>query len=436
MGSPVPNAGSLKRARLGWCGYDWANSAFATVMLSAVLPVYFVSLVPPEGAKLPLAAPGHFTPASALWGYAVSLSMLLVAITAPWLGTLTDRKGWRLKLLSLFCLLGATATCLLYFATSGHYLPAAALFVVANVGFAAGNIFYNAFLPVLAEGCDLDRLSARGFALGYIGGGLMLAIGFAMIQFHGWFGLVDKAEASRLCFLLTGLWWGGFSIPCFLSLRGYSAPNPALGTSTSYLKTFSDICKHRDLLVFLIAFLFYNDGIQTVIAVSAIFATEELSMAAGSVLGVFLMIQFIAMPGSLVFGRLAERWSAKASVLLSLVLFMGITLYAYVMDSAYEFWILGVLVALILGGSQAISRSLFASMVPKGKDSEFFAFYAISGKFASIFGPLVFAVIADITGSTRLSLLGLNVFFLTGIILLLGVNVGRGRNLAMQEAGE
>lgn len=429
----IMNEASRRKAWFSWCLYDWANSAYATVILAAVLPVYFVSLVPVEGARLSLFGWTHNMPASALWGYAVSLSMLLVAISAPFLGAHADRSASRRHWLIFFCLIGSVATALLFLASSGRYLLAAGLFVIANTGFAAGNIFYNAFLPALAEGNDVDRLSARGFASGYIGGGLVLLVVFVMIQFHGVFGFADAGAASRAGFLLTGLWWLLFSLPMFHYVREdvfVHEPQPMLQGFRAYVKTFAEIRRYRDLLLFLVAFLFYNDGIQTIIVVSAIFGREELGLSQGTILGAFLMIQFVAMPGSLLFGRLAERFGPKKSVLASLFLFAGVTIYAFFMAAAYEFWILGFVVALILGGSQAISRSLFASLIPTGKSAEFFGFYAISGKFASIFGPMIFALIADLTGSTRHAILALIVFFVVGIVLLLRVDIERGRQLA------
>jgi UMF1 family MFS transporter len=424
-----------KQAWFGWCMYDWANSGFATVVLAAVLPVYFVTLVPETGARLSLFGLTHVMPASALWGYAVSCSMLLVAVTAPWLGVLADRQGRRRQMLIFFALVGATATALLALAGPGRYLLAATLFVVANIGFAAGNIFYNAFLPALAESHEIDRLSSRGFALGYIGGGVMLLIAFALIQGYEIFGFADRGAATRAGFLLTGLWWALFALPTFRHVREDAFihdPEPLPVGIKGYLRTFAQLRRYPDLLRFLLAYLFYNDGIQTIITVSAIFGREELGLSQASILGCFLMIQFVAMPGSLLFGRLAEKYGAKRSVMLSLMLFAGVTVYAYTMRQDWEFWILGLVVALVLGGSQAISRSLFALFVPADKSAEFFSFYAISGKFASILGPLVFALIADLTGSSRLSILALGGFFLIGIVLLAGVDVQRGKAAAVQ----
>ena len=405
--------------------YDWANSAFATVVLSAVLPVYFVSLVPGDGARISLFGFTHNFRASSLWGYAVSCSMLIVAMTSPYLGSLADRLSNHRKFLFTYCLIGSLCTSLLFFATPGRYILAAILFILANIGFAGGNVFYNAFLPKLAPNHELDRLSSRGFAYGYIGGGIALLLVFGIIQGYSFLGFPDKGAASRAGFLLTGIWWLIFTVPTY---RYVHVPaNPIIADKmhrgiSGYFRIFTEIKKYPSLLLFLVAFLFYNDGIQTIIVVAAIFAREELALSQGTILSCFLMIQFVAMPGTLIFGRLAEVYGAKKSLYLALTLFIVVTLFAFFMSTAWEFWLLGFVIAIILGGSQAVSRSFFSSLIPKGKHAEFFGFYAISAKFASIFGPLMFALIIDLTGSARLSILALTFFFIVGIFLLTRVN--------------
>lgn len=421
----------LRKAQFGWCLYDWANSAFATVILAAVLPVYFVSLVPEGGATFKLFAGHHFS-ASSLWGYSISLSMLVLALSAPALGALADRRGWHKRLLLLFCLFGCAATMLLATIGPGDYLPAALLFILGNIGFAGGNIFYNAYLPFLAPAAETDRLSARGYAFGYIGGGLLLALVFLLIVKSSSFGFADRGAATRFGFLLTGIWWLLFAIPTFRSLpKTERNPHPQPGFSfKGYFEQFRQILHYRDLCLFLLAFLCYNDGIQTVIAVSAVFARDELHLGQGTIIGCFLMIQFLAMPGALLFGRLAGKLGSGLAIMLSLVVFTLVCVVAYQITTALEFWLLGGVIAIILGGSQAISRSLFASMLPLQKSAEFFGFFAISSKFASIFGPLLFAVIADLTGSSRNSILALAVFFVVGGVLLALVNIERGRKKA------
>jgi UMF1 family MFS transporter len=410
-----------KNAWFGWCMYDWANSAFATVILSAVLPVYFVALVPAEGARISLPGFSHFFRATSIWGYAVSFSMLIVAVTSPYLGSIADRLNLHRKFLFAYCLIGGVATSLLFFATPGRYLLAAILFIAANISFAGGNVFYNAFLPKLAASYELNRLSSRGFAYGYIGGGLALLLVFVMIQGFSFLGFADQGAASRAGFLLTGIWWILFALPTYVYVRVPASPiiqgHLPKGVR-GYFKIFAEVQKYPNLLLFLLAFLFYNDGIQTIIVVAAIFAREELGLSQGTILSCFLMIQFVAMPGTLLFGRLAELFGAKRSLYLALALFILVTIYAYFINHAWEFWFLGFVIAIVLGGSQAVSRSFFSSLIPQGKHAEFFGFYAISAKFASVFGPLVFALIIDLTGSARLSILALTFFFVAGMVLL------------------
>lgn len=427
------NQTSQKKARFSWCLYDWANSAFATVILAAVLPVYFAGIVPTGGVAVPWSS--QPIPATAFWGYTVSVSMALVALIAPGIGNLADHRGWRRPLLAIFCTFGALSTCALWLTGPGQYWQVALLFVLGNIGFAAGNIFYNAFLPGLASGHDADRLSARGFAFGYLGGGLMLLIVFVLIKSHSTFGFADIGQATRFGFLLTGAWWLGFALPCLIWVRDdkpRKSSTITLHSLKDFLRAFLHLKQYPDLLRFLFAFLLYNDGIQTIIAVSAIFAREELGLSQGTILGCFLMIQFVATPGALLFARIAGRFGARKAILICLTIFCLITLYAATMQTATEFWLLGFVVALVLGGSQAISRSFFASMVPHERSAEFFGFYAISSKFASILGPFLFAFLIEMTGSNRVAIFSLAGFFVLGIVLLLTVNVRRGQALVLR----
>ncbi len=427
------------RAWLGWCVYDWANSAFATVILAAVLPVYFVHLVPEGGAQVfwsqsPVRA-------SVLWGYGVSLSMILVAAAAPVLGAVGDRGGRHQHWLALFCGTGALCTIALFWADDTRYWLALGLFIAANFAFAAANIFYNALLPVLSrDEKEMDRLSARGFALGYVGGGLALLVVVLLISFPGSFGLSGANSATRAGFVFTGLWWLLFSIPALWLLQGIQAPRRQHAFPSSGLRGYGRILKevtaYPDLLRFLIAFLLYNDGIQAVIALSAVFAKDVLELPRESVIGCFLMVQFMAMPGALACGWLAQKFGSRQVILLTLVLFMAATGFAATITAPWQFWALGFVVALILGGSQAASRSLFASLIPSGRSAEFFGFYAISAKFASILGPFLFSLTADLTGSPRLSILILIVFFAIGALVLTTVKPDRGRRQVSVHANQ
>lgn len=419
------------KAVFGWCLYDWANSAFATVILAAVLPVYFVSLVPEGGVSLPFFGK-HLFSAASLWGYSVSASMLILAFAAPVLGAVADRNAWHKGLMLIFWLCGCGSTALLALTGAGDYLMAAGLFILGNLAFAGANIFYNAYLPILVPTSKTDHLSARGFAYGYVGGGLLLALVFFVILNFSNFGFADRGAATRFGFFLTACWWFIFAIPTFIYLpKTEKRPqNKFQFNLKSYVNQFRQLSRYPDLLIFLLAFLCYNDGIQTIISVSAIYAREELQLSQGAIIGCFLMIQFMAMPGSLLFARLSAKIGARSAIFFSLVMFLLVCVFAYRMTSSVEFWILGGVIAIILGGSQALSRSLYASMVPKQQTAEFFGFFTISSRFAAIFGPLLFALVADISGSSRNSILALGSFFIVGGGLLLLVNVQRGRKRA------
>ncbi len=424
-----------RNAIFGWCLYDWANSAFATVILAAVLPVYFVSLVPEAGVTLPF-FPDYTFSATSIWGYSVSASMLFLAITAPILGALADRNGWHKRLMMFFWINGCVATALLAITNNNDYLLVAGLFIIGNLAFAGANIFYNAYLPLLTPANKSDQLSARGFAYGYIGGGLLLTLVFILILKFDTFGFADKGAATRFGFLLTAAWWFVFAIPTFAFLpktEAQTTTNYSFNLS-GYVDQFKQLIKYRDLTIFLVAFLCYNDGIQTIISISAIYAREELQLTQGTIIGCFLMIQFMAMPGALFFARLGEKIGTVRAILISLTIFLLVCVFAYKMTTAYEFWILGGVIAIILGGSQALSRSLFASMVPIHQSAEFFGFFAISSRFATVFGPLLFALVADLSGSSRNSILAIGIFFIVGALLLLQVDVKRGRQLATKNS--
>ncbi|MFP4169080.1 MAG: MFS transporter [Desulfonatronovibrionaceae bacterium] len=418
----------IKRARLGWCLYDWANSAFATVVLAAVLPVYFVGLVPEDGVRiLGLKRP---VSASSLWSLAVSLSMLCLFFSAPYLGAWTDRYKRHRQTLFVLCLAGAAATMLLSLAKEGMYIYALVVFMAANWCFAASNIAYNSFLPSLARTeAEKDKLSARGFALGYVGGGLALLIVFILAAEYSLFGFSSREAAVRFGFFFTGLWWAVFTVPVYLMLKHapVAARHAALPHGIfGYFQILTEIRHFPRLMRFLIAYLFYNDGIQTIIAVSAVFAREELGLGTTTILGAFLMVQFLAAPGALLFGYLAEKTGTKKTLLSAIVVFIGVVIYAFFLQTAVQFWIMAGVIALVLGGSQAASRSLYASLLPGDRHAEFFGFYAMSSKLASILGPFTFAGMAHLTGSIRGGLLSLVAFFIIGGVLLLQVRTHDG----------
>ncbi|MBW1742287.1 MAG: MFS transporter [Deltaproteobacteria bacterium] len=427
------------RVILAWCMYDWANSAFATTILAAILPVYFASLVPGEGVFVRLGFWNFTTTASALWAYAISFSLFVTALSAPILGALADFTSSKKRFLFFFTYGGVVLTLLLFFVQEGDYWLCLLLFVAANIGFAGSMTFYNAFLPDVAGANEMDSVSGRGYAYGYIGGGLLLAIHVVMITYHDTFGIADKSLSIRMCLASVGIWWGLFAVPLFVWVpevgrphhkpKGFSYLSHSFGRINSTIRSFRH---NRDLLWFLAAFLVYNDGIQTVIAMAAIFGKTALGLDTGTLIGTLLLTQFVAWPGALVFARLAGRIGSKKAIMITLALWVGIVTYAYFLTSALEFWILGGMVGLVLGGSQAISRSLYAQLIPKARPAEFFGFFTISAKFASIFGPLLFGLITDLSDNPRNAIVSLVVFFVVGMVMLGLVDVKRGKLKAVE----
>ena len=419
--------------------YDWANSAFATSILAAILPVYFATLVPEGGIAVQWGTLKIATKASALWAYGVSFSFFVTALTAPILGALADFAGYKKRFLFGFTYVGATLTSLLYFVQEGDYWLCLGLFMAANMGFAGSITFYNAFLPEVAPEKKMDWVSGKGYAFGYIGGGLLLALHVLIINYHEGLGIPDRSLSIRISLSSVGIWWGLFAIPLFLWVPEVKRPYNQR-QKFSYLKygfirffrTLRSFRNYKDLLWFLVAFLIYNDGIQTVIAMAAIFGKTALGLDTGTLIGTLLMTQFVAFPGALMFAKLAQRIQPKSAIIITLMLWIGIVTYAYFLRSAVEFWILGGMVGLVLGGSQAISRSLYAQLIPRARPAEFFGFFSISAKFACIFGPLVFGLITDLSENPRNAIISLVLFFVVGMILLSRVNMERGRLKALE----
>ena len=419
--------------------YDWANSAFATSILAAILPVYFASLVPEEGIAVQWGPLSFRTTASALWAYGISFSLLLTALAAPILGALADFSGFKKRFLFGFTYTGAAFTSFLYFVLDGDYWLCLGLFVVANIGFAGSMTFYNAFLPEVAPEEKMDWVSGKGYAFGYIGGGLLLALQVLMITYHEGLGIPDKSVGIRISLGSVGIWWGLFAIPLFLWVpevrRLHNKPENFsyfIYGIRRFFNTLRSFRHYQDLLWFLAGFLVYNDGIQTVIAMAAIFGKTALGLGTSTLIGTLLVTQLVAFPGALVFAKLAQRIQPKGTIMITLILWIAIVTYAYFLRAAVEFWILGGLVGLVLGGSQAVSRSLYAQLIPRARPAEFFGFFTISAKFASIFGPLIFGLITDVSENPRNAIISVILFFVVGLIALSRVDVERGRVKAME----
>lgn len=425
-----------RRAIFAWTLYDWANSAFATTIMAAVLPVYYASVAT-------AGLPGYL--ATSYWGYTTSIALLLSALISPILGTLADFQGAKKRYLTIFVLIGVTGTALLYLVRSGDWLMASLFFIIGNVGFAGSLVFYDSLLPHVARPEEMDQVSARGYATGYLGGGLLLAINLAMIMLAP----PELTELmSRLSFLSVAVWWLVFTIPLLRFvpepprrvLQGEMQCNPIQASFRRLGSTFGDITRYRQLFLFLVAFWFYNNGIGTIITMATIYGAE-IGIGRTTLIGTLLMVQFLGVPFAFAFGWLAKRIGTKPAIYLSLMIYTAIATAGYFMSQEWHFWALGAAVATVQGGSQALSRSLLGRMMPKSKSAEFFGFFSVSEKFAGIAGPALFATVSRLAGNSRLSIISLIVFFIIGAILLSRVNVGEGiraaeaEELALSQAG-
>lgn len=429
--------GLARREHVAWALYDWANSAMVTIVVTAVFPIFFAK-VAADGLE-PAEATRRFT-------WTSTICMLAAALLSPTLGAVADFTAAKKRFLALFLGVGAAACLAMFWIERGDWLFAALLFAIANVGATSSFVFYDSLLPHVAKGDELDRVSTAGYALGYLGGGVLLAVVLACIQRPEWFGLphgegltdAERTLPTRLGFAAVAVWWVLFSIPLFrrvpepprtleLDERGDQAP---LRVAFQRLaETFRELKRYRQALLLLIAFLAYNDGIGTIIRMAAIYG-GEVGIAQGHLIGAILLVQFVGIPFSFLFGSLAARIGAKRAILASIGVYFVISLLAWRMTTAKEFYALALLVGMVQGGSQALSRSLFASLIPKHKSGEFFGFFSVLEKFAGILGPGVFAIAQTATGSSRHAILSVVVFFALGAWLLLRVDVEAGQRAA------
>jgi UMF1 family MFS transporter len=424
-----------KREIFGWAMYDFANSAFATTILAVIFNKYFATVV--AGGVRGVTLLGFQLHGASFFAFTVSISMAVSAIFSPFLGAVADASGSKKRFLMAFCYAGVLFSGLLYFIHEGDYWMGAIFFIIANIGFAEGNVFYNAFLPEISTQQNIGRISGLGWALGYIGGGALLAINLIMLKYPEWLGFPSGYFSVHDCFLSVAFWWLIFSLPTFFLLKE-RAKRSNLTFERGYFKegyqrlqhTFRQIKNFRELSKFLVAFLIYNDGIETVIVMASIFGADVLGMETGEIILFFLMIQGIAFFGSLIFGFLADAIGNKRTVMISLGVWSLIVLWAFrlgiLWDPKTEFWILGVFAALVMGGSQAASRSLQGIFTPDANSAEFFAFFGVSGKFASIFGPLTYGILIALTGSVQSGILSVLLFFIVGMAILWTVNEKKG----------
>jgi MFS transporter, UMF1 family len=435
------------REVFGWMMYDWANSAFYTTVVGALFGPYLTSLaqaaVGENGTVLSLGPLGAVT-AKSLSTFSISVAVFSQVFILPILGAIADFSHLKKRLMMVFCYIAVTANCLLFFVAGDLYMLGAVLFIIANLSYGASVVFYNAFLPEITTEDQRDKVSSRGFALGYLGGGLLLAVNFLFVSIAPRLG-ISTGMAVRLSLLSAGLWWGGFAVVTFRNLKARGAAR-ALPPGQSYLtigftelgSTFRELLRLRHTLRYLVGYLFYNDGIQTVIGAASVFLAQELFVARGMeapqsfLLSIFLMVQFIGIGGALLFERIARAAGTKNAILIALLIWSGIVIYAYgFLQTTRQAWMMAAMIAIVLGGSQALSRSLFSRMIPAGREASFFGIYEISERGTSWIGPLVFSIVVAATGSYRHAVLSLIFFFVVGMVILFFTNTDR----AVHEAG-
>ena len=418
-----------RRDLRAWAMYDWANSAFQTTIVAAVFPIYFHKV-----AAFGL-APAE---ATSKFAWATTIAILIVAIVAPLLGAIADYAAMKKKLLAVFLGIGVVATLAMYWIESGDWMFALVLFVIGNVGVAGSIVFYESLLPHLVSEGELDRVSSAGYAVGYLGGGALLAVNLLMIQKPALFGIPDAGVGTRLSLASVGVWWLVFSIPLFRRVpeparRIEPDEKPRGNALTSgarrLVETFRELRRYRQAFLLLVAFLLYNDGIQTIIRMATTYGAE-LNIDDSAMILALLITQFIGVPFAFLFGTIAGKIGAKPAVFAGLAVYAGITILGYFMKNATEFLALAVLVGMVQGGTQALSRSLFASMIPRHKSSEFFAFFGVFERYAGILGPAVFAWVVEHSGTSRNAILSVILFFVIGAAILMFVDVDEGRRAA------
>ncbi len=432
-------ARARRREQAGWYVYDWANSPFTTTVVTVFLGPYLTSVAraaaDANGFVYPLGVP---VSAGALFPYTVSLSVVLQVVFLPILGAIADYSHRKKQMLAAFAYLGAFAAMGLYFVEGTGYLLGASLFILANLSFGASVVFYNAFLPEIATPTERDRVSSTGWAIGYLGGGLLLALNLLLVFQAERFGLTT-GQAARISLASAGVWWAAFTLIPLRTLRTRQ-PIKHLRPSERFISvgfrqlraTLRRARHYPQTLLFLAAYLLYNDGIQTVIALSSQFGQEELGLSIATLTSAILMVQFVAFFGALAFKELAARLGTKRAIAASLLVWTGTVAYAYAfLQTTPQFFLLGAAIGVVLGGTQALSRSVFSLMIPRGQEAEYFSLYEVGERGTSWLGPLIFGLALQFSGNYRLAILSLVVFFILGLALLLRVDV----RAAVREAG-
>ncbi|MGB0100492.1 MAG: MFS transporter [Nocardioides sp.] len=422
------------REQKAWYWYDWANSAYVTTIATVMFAPYLISIAEEAAVDDRVDLLGLSLAPGSLPAYIVTFSTILSALVLPPLGAAIDRTANKRRMLGIFAWTGSAFAALLFFCTGDNWQIGAVAVIGANLSLGASMVVNDSILPLIADEDERDRVSSRGWAFGYLGGGLLLVLNLVVFLFHDSFGL-SEGMAVRLSMLSAAIWWAGFTLIPFFGLRDH-APTHVVPESGGLIAqsfgqlaaTLKDLRNYPVAVTFLVAYLFFNDGIQTVIATSSTYGSEQLGFGQSVLIGTILLVQFVAFGGALLFGRAAGRYGAKRVILAGLVVWMLIVTVALVMpaEQVVPFLLLGVAIGIVLGGTQALARSYFSLLIPRGKEAEYFSFYHAMDRGTSWFGTLVFGVVYQVTGSYRPAVFALIVFFVIGGLVLLKVDTRRG----------
>ena len=419
------------RVQWSWAFYDWANSAFATTVMAGFFPVFFKSY---WAAGMPA------TESTVRLGTANAMASLLVVLLAPTLGVVADRSGRKKGLLLMLATLGILMTAGLFLVAEGYWLVAVGLYVLGVIGFAGANVAYDAMLLDVAGKSELERVSALGFALGYLGGGLLFALNVLMVLHPEFFGLADKAEAVRFAFLTVAIWWAVFSLPVLLFVkeeprsRTQDRGKGAVLDWRELRETWRLLRKLRMAFIFLLAYWFYIDGVDTIVRMAVDYGLS-LGFDAESLLIALLITQLVGFPAALMFGRIGDRIGAKRAIWLALVIYVVVVFWAWRMTASWEFYGIAVVIGLVQGGIQAMSRALYARLIPPEHAGRLFGLYNMMGKFAAVIGPLLVGWVTLLSDSSRSGILSILLLFLTGAWLLSRVDVATGEREAKNLGG-
>ncbi|GEO57526.1 MFS transporter [Companilactobacillus bobalius] len=403
----------FNKKQWSWIFYDWANSGYGIIVTTAVLPVYFKSVAQSSGVSA--------ANATAFWGYANSFGTLLVSILAPVLGALADYPHHKKRLMNYFSFLGIIMTFGLALVPSSQWQLLLGVYILSIIGYSAGNLFYDSFLTDVASNEEMDTLSSNGYAYGYLGG-VVAFILFLVLQLTSGFGMLSSYGVARWSFLLAAIWWIIFFIPLLKNVQQvYSLPenpHPVTSSFKRVWKTITHLRKYKAAAWFLVAYFFYIDGVDTIFTMATSIGMD-MGINTTTLMLVLLVVQLVAFPFSILYGWFANKVSTRAGILLGIVLYLGICLYALKLTTAKDFWILAVLVGTSQGGIQALSRSYFGKLIPKKSGSEFFGFYNILGKFSAVMGPVLVGIVTQITGKSTIGAASLSILFFIGLIIFL-----------------